>query len=253
MRTSFLVSVALFVTLPGVAAAQRVELDGRSWIAEVSAQAKIEGGSLAGTAFDFEKDLGIDDEPLADLRLSVFTGPSSRLRLAYTYAGFEGDTIIGRTIQFNGTDYPAMTRVVSELDVHYLRLGWIWQPPVIPGKLKVGPVLEAKGFVVEAALRARAATPPLRETETLAIVVPSVGLAIDLSPHPVVGLFAEASGLPLGDRGHVVDAEAGVRITPIKILTIIGGYRFFEVRGEEDSSFAKLRLSGPFVGATVRF
>ena len=36
-------------------------------------------------------------------------------------------------------------------------------------------------------------------------------------------------------------------------FAIIGGYRLFEVRGEEDSSFAKLRLSGPFVGATLRF
>src|SRR3989442_5742702 len=74
---------------------------------EVSARAKIEGGPLPGTEFDFVKDLGIDDEPLPDLRLSIFTGPNSKLRLGYTHAAFEGDTIIGRTIQFNGTDYPA--------------------------------------------------------------------------------------------------------------------------------------------------
>src|SRR5439155_11588982 len=87
----------------------------------------------------------------------------------------------------------------------------IWQLPVIPGKLRVGPVLEAKGFVVEATLKAPATTPPLRETEKFAIALPSIGLAIDWSPHPVVDLFAEVSGLTLGDRGHVVDAEAGVR------------------------------------------
>ena len=136
MRAQLLVSLALFVALPGVAAAQRIELDGRYWIPEVSARAKIEGGPLPGTEFDFVKDLGIDDEPLPDLRLSIFTGPNSKLRLGYTHAAFEGDTIIGRTIQFNGTDYPASTRVVSELDLHYLRLGWIWQLPVIPGKLR---------------------------------------------------------------------------------------------------------------------
>src|SRR3989441_7493801 len=94
---------------------------------------EFELGPLPGTKFDFVKDLGIDDEPLPDLRLSIFTGPNSKLRLGYTHAAFEGDTIIGRTIQFNGTDYPASTRVVSELDLHYLRLGWIWQLPVIPG------------------------------------------------------------------------------------------------------------------------
>jgi len=80
-----------------------------------------------------------------------------------------------------------------------------------------------------------------------------LGLAIDWSPHPVVDLFAEVSGLTLGDRGHVVDAEAGVRVNLTRFFAIIGGYRLFEVRGEEDSSFARLRLSGPFVGATLRF
>src|SRR5947209_753526 len=157
MRAQLLVSLALFVALPGVAAAQRIEMDGRYWL------------------------------------------------------------------------------------------------PVIPGKLRVGPVLEAKGFVVEATLKAPATTPPLRETEKFAIALPSIGLAIDWSPHPVVDLFAEVSGLTLGDRGHVVDAEAGVRVNLTRFFAIIGGYRLFEVRGEEDSSFARLRLSGPFVGATLRF
>jgi hypothetical protein len=253
MLKGLLVGVGLAVVLPGAAAGQRIELDTRYWPAELVAEAKIEGGPLPGTAFDFKKDLGIDDEPLVDLRLAVFTGPNSRLRLAYTRASYEGDTIIGRAVEFNGSTYPAATRVVSELDVHYARLGWIWQLPVIPGKLRVGPVLEAKAFVVGATLEAPATAPALRETERFAIVLPSVGLALDLSLRQAVDLFAEVSGLTLGDLGHVVDAEVGVRISPIKYLTISGGYRFFDVRGEEDKSFARLRLSGPFGGVTVRF
>ena len=247
-------SGALLVAQPSVAAAQHIALDASAWVPAVTAaEAKVEGGTLPGTAFDFKKDLGIDDGPLVDLRLSVFTGPNSKLRLAYTRASYEGDTIIDRTIQFNGSVYPASTRVVSELDLHYARLGWIWQLPVVPTKLRVGPVVEAKAFVVAATLDAPATTPRLRETERLAIVIPSVGLALDLSPHPLVDLFVEASGLTLGDPGRVVDAEAGVRINPIKFLAITGGYRFFEVRGEQDHSFARLQLSGPFVGVTFRF
>jgi hypothetical protein len=248
-----LVSLGLLVALPGGAAAQRLELDARYWVADVSAEAKIEGGELGGTAFDFKRDLGIDDEPLLDLRLSVFTGPSSRLRLAYARPSYEGDAIIGRTIEFNGTVYPAATRVVSELDMHYARLGWNWQLPVIPGKLRVGPLLEAKAFVVDATLEAPAAAPALRETETLAIVIPTVGLALHVSPYPRVDLFAEVSGLTLGDPGHIVDAEAGVRVSLLHFLTITGGYRFLEVRGEENRSFARLRLGGLFAGVVLRF
>lgn len=245
--------MALVVALPGIAVAQRVELEGRAWFPDVTAEAKIEGGSLSGTRLDFAKDLGIDDHPLGDLRLSVFTGPNSRLRLAYTLARYEGDAVIGRAIEFNGTLYPAATRVVSELEVHYVRFGWSWLPSIIPGKLRLGPVLEAKAFVTEARLEAPATTPKLRETERLAIVVPTIGLALDVSPHPVLDVFAEASGLAVGHPGHVVDVEAGVRIKLHTLLTVTGGYRFFEVRGEEDKSFARLRLSGPFVGASLRF
>src|SRR5207247_9696096 len=112
---------------------------------------------------------------------------------------------------------------------------------VTPGELSVGPVREARGCGVEPTLQAPATTPPLTETEKLAIALPSSGLAIDWSPHPVVDLFAEVSGLTLGDRGHVVDAEAGVRVNLSKFFAIIGGYRLSEIRGEQDSSFARLR------------
>ena len=84
-------------------------------------------------------------------------------------------------------------------------------------------------------------------------MIPSAGLALDLSLHPLIDLFAEGSALTLGDRGRVIDAEAGVRVHLVKFLTMIAGYRFFEVRGEEDHSFARLQLSGPFVGVTFRF
>lgn len=250
---SLVVSLGLLLALPGAATAQRLELDARYWAADVVAEAKIEGGPLLGTAFDFKTDLGIDDEPLADLRLALFTGPHSTLRITYTRASYEADTIIGRAIEFNGVTYPAGARVVSELDLHYARLGWLWRLPVIPGKLRVGPILEAKAFVARATLEAPATAPPLQETERFAIVIPTAGLAFDLRPHPRVELFAEVSGLTLGDRGHVVDAEAGARISLVKFLAITGGYRFFDVRGEEDASFARLRLAGPFVGLTVTF
>jgi hypothetical protein len=49
---------------------------------------------------------------------------------------------------------------------------------------------------------------------------------------PRVLKFGEASGLPAGDLGHIVDAEAGVH---------------------DGGDFAKLRLSGPFVGVSLRF
>ncbi len=253
VRNLLLASLVLLTALPGVAAAQFIELEGRVWVPEISARAKIEGGSSAGTTIDFDRDLGIDTEPLPELRLSIFTGPNSRLRLAYTHARWEGNSAIGQAVQFNGTTYPAGARIVSDLDLHYARLGWIWQPWLIPGVLRLGPILEAKAFVAEMTLKAPALVPRLQETEKVSVVIPTVGLAVDFRLFPVVDLFAEASGLTVGHPGHVVDAEAGARLSLFRFLAITGGYRFFEVRGEDNRSFARLRLSGPFLGASIRF
>ena len=50
-----LVSVGLFAALPSVAAAQRIALDASAWVPSVmAAEAKVEGGALPGTAFDFK-------------------------------------------------------------------------------------------------------------------------------------------------------------------------------------------------------
>ena len=199
---------------------------------------------------DFDRDLGIGTEPLPELRLSVFTGPNSRLRLAYTHGRWDGDTVIGQAIEFNGTTYPAGARVVSDLDLHYARLGWIWQPSLIPGVFRLGPIVEAKAFVAEMTLKAPNLVPRLQETERVTLVIPTVGLAADFRLFPLVDLFAEASGLTIGHPGHVVDAEAGARLSVLPFIGVTGGYRFFEVSGGENRSSARLRLSGPFLGVS---
>src|SRR2546427_6688507 len=53
--------------------------------------------------------------------------PRSTLFPYTTLFRSDGDTVIGQAIEFNGTTYPAGARDVSDLDLHYARLGWIWQ------------------------------------------------------------------------------------------------------------------------------
>jgi len=94
-------------------------------------------------------------------------------------------------IEFNGTQFPAGSRVVSDLDLHYARLGWIWQPWLIPERLRLGPVLEAKAFLAEMTLEAPALVPRLKETEHVSVVIPTVGLAADVHGalhHPLLDL-----------------------------------------------------------------
>jgi len=252
LRTVLLAALAVLLT-QGVALGQIVELEGRYWFTDLRATMKAKGGSLPGTDIDVKDDLGLKGEDAPEGRLTFLTGPNSRIRLAYTPLHFEGEKTVGRTITFDGTSFAANSRVATDIDVQYGRIGWIWEPLGIPRVLKFGGILEAKGFLIDATLKNRGVTPESKESATLPLVLPTIGVALDLTLHPAVHLFAEASGLPAGDLGHIVDAEAGLRFLPVPLFSLSAGYRVLDLRAEDSGDFAKVNLSGPFVGASFRF
>lgn len=252
LHTVVLAALAVLL-FQGVAFAELIDLEGRYWFTDLKASIKAKSGSLPGTDIDFGDDLGLESEDAPELRLTFWAGPASRIRLAYSRLHFEGDKTLSRTVTFEGDTFTANQRVVTDLEIHYGRIGWLWQPLAIPGILRFGGLLEAKGFFVEAELETRAVSPRVKENAVFPLVLPTIGLALDVTPHRMFNLFAEASGLPAGDLGHVVDAEVGVRFIPIRFVTISAGYRIFDIRVGDKDDFAKLRISGPFVGASVRF
>jgi hypothetical protein len=254
LRIALPLIACLVTLLPQTPAlAQVVEVEGRYWFADLEGSAQVKGDSLPGTRFDLKNDLGVEDENLPEVRLTFWTGPNSRIRLAYLYGKFEGDTILEQTIQFNGTTFTANSRVESEVEVHYGRLGWAYMFPIVPGIFKVGPLLELKGVFIDAELKADAAGSSVRESAKLPIGFPTIGLMVNLTPHRILEIFGEASGIPFGNLGYVIDAEAGLRVVPVRWLTIGAGYRFLDVRVGDDDDFGKLRLSGPFVSVSARF
>jgi hypothetical protein len=250
------IALAGFIVLfgHGVAAAQLlVELEGRFWFTKLDAAAKVTSNSLPGTSVDLDKDLGVHDEGLPELRLTLSTGLAGKIRLAYLRGDFASDTTLQRSLQFGGTTFTASSRVESDIEFHYGRIGWAWQFPAVPGIFKIGPLVDVKGLVIDASIRNRTAGSSQRESALLPIAFPTAGLMANVTPLTWLDLFAEASGVPFGDLGHVVDAEAGIRVLPFRFFTIAAGYRILDVRVGDNDDFAKVRLSGPFVGASFRF
>jgi len=231
----------------------RVEFEGRYWITDLTAKAKVTESGI-GTGIDFKDDLGLKDENFPDARFTWYTGPNSKLRLAYNQVAYDGDENIERTIEFGGSIYPVGTRVITDLDIKYLRLGWAWQfINIAKGKVKLGTLLEAKGLLMKISVEAPNLIPPIKESVRFRGILPTLGSALDINPHKIVNIFAEVSGIYAGEYGSFLDGEAGVKIIPIKNLSVLGGYRIFYLKAEDDSDFAKLKISGPFVGATLRF
>jgi hypothetical protein len=175
-----------------------LELEGRYWITDLSGKVKV-SETFAGTKIDFKSDLGIKDENFLEARLTWYTGPKSKIRLAYTQNGFEGDENLGRTIEFAGQTYTVGTRVETGVKVSYLRLGWAWQfIDIGNGTVKVGTLLEGKGFWGKVSLEAPDLSTPIKESKNFLFGLPTLGVALDVNPHRVVNIFVEASGLTAG-------------------------------------------------------
>jgi hypothetical protein len=256
MSKKILSVLVVLMFTPCLAFAQKrptFELEGRYWITDLKGNIKVTEAHL-GTDIDLKRDLGIKDENFPEARLTWYTGPKSKIRLAYTQVGFEGDENVDRTIEFRGQTYTIGSRVETDVKVKYLRLGWAWQfIDIGEGTVKLGTLLEVKGVWAKASLEAPDVILPVRESKTFLFGLPTLGVALDINPHKMVNIFGEISGLPAGNYGYMYDAEAGIKLIPVKFLSVIVGYRIFDVKAKDNSDFAKLRFYGPFAGATLRF
>lgn len=256
MLKQLLIIICFLLVTPDFSFAKNdinVEFEGRYWITDLTAEAKVTEDGI-GTEIDFQDDLGLDDKNFPEGRFTWYPGANSRIRVSYTQISYDGDKEIDKTIDFAGETYSIGTRVITDLELKYLRLGWIWQfVNIRNGTFKFGTVLEGKVAWIDASLDAPNEIPPVKESEKLWGGLPTIGVAVDINPHEVVNIFGEISGMTAGKYGYFIDGEAGVRIIPIKNLSIIGGYRIFDIKAKDDPDFAKLRISGFFSGVTLRF
>ena len=52
---------------------------------------------------------------------------------------------------------------------------------------------------------------------------------------------------------HLIEADAYASIVPFPFLRLQGGYRYIDLKVDEDDLIADLDLKGPYVGAQLSF
>ena len=248
LKTFWLILGGLCIVITSSFAGSLIEVEGRYWITDLEGKAKVTT-TAAGTDINLKDDLGVKDEDFPEVRATLSLLGSSKLRLAYTQVGYSGDQNISRTVVFDGQTYSLGVNVDTDIDLQYIRLGWIWEFLNISDKLKISSLIEAKGFVIDASLK----TPVISESENFTGGVPAVGVLVEFQPFKKIGVFAEVSGIDVGSYGYLYDAEIGIKINPIDNFSINAGYRMFDLNFEDDSDYAKLKITGPFFSGEFRF
>lgn len=249
----FLLVAAVVVAGSASAGDPWLDVEARYWVTDISG--KTRASITEGTSFEFdaESDLGLDDENAFEARLTArMPLTNHRFRASYMPIHFEGDRVITKSVTFAGNTYTSGTRVRTDLDIQYGRLGWAWLGLKIPFSdiIKAGPLIEAKGFWTKSTLAASGFSTVDRD---FGLALPTVGLIAEANPTDSVNLFAEASGIPAGKYGHFIEAEGGVRYSPIKYFTVLAGYRYFEIKAEKEPDLAQFTITGPFAGGAFRF
>ncbi|MCX7919175.1 MAG: hypothetical protein N3A72_06125 [bacterium] len=247
--------IILSIVFASFVFAQRIEFEGRYWMPELSGKAQVTESGLVGTEIDLVSDLGFEDQDFPEARITWSPGPRQKIRIALTQFDYDGDKVITRNINFNGETYPAGTRVLSDVELQYARFGWIWNFMPPEEVFKLGLMFEVKGFWIDAALDAPYTVPAISEREEVVVGLPTIGMTAELAPIPMFRLFGEVSGIPKNDYGYCLDAEGGIKVSPLPNVSILGGYRVLDVKGEDDENddFARVKLDGVFFAGSVRF
>src|SRR4051794_36508860 len=169
--------VILLASIAPLFAQTEFELSGRYWDPDNAGRLRVERGGF-GTEIDMERDLGFSKTGFPQGVLSLQHG-RSKLTFRYAPLDYSGDQTVTRTILFRGQQYTVGTRVQSDLEVRHLQLGWAYQfIRAKGGAFRLGPLVEADGFL----MKGRLAAPALNtaEEEKISVGLPTVGVAMDI-------------------------------------------------------------------------
>ena len=176
------IAVVVLGVLPAGQASAEVVFEARQWAPDLSGEIRLDGSNVIDT-IDLTEDLGLQDDEALEGRLLIRPSRRTLIRLGWTPLTMTGEEVISRTISFLGRDFEISSRVASELELEYGRLGFAWQFfSSGDGKYRIGPLVEAKGFRGTATLSALDLPVPASESEEFEAAFASVGLILDLEP-----------------------------------------------------------------------
>ena len=232
----------------------RFQVELRHWFADDLRATTLATGSVSGNALDLVDTVGIEEEGIPEVRFTLLPSSATRIRFGYTRVRFDGGHSVAGTFHFNGTQFGNGAVVSGELKQDYFYLDWTFQPfEMGEDTMRFGFVLGLHGWKSEIKLYNDA--PDVEASKQFDNVFPAVGLALDWNPSRYFTLFVQGSGAHQGSDGWHLDAEGGVKISPVQALAIVLSYRQLDVSNEENASdsFGRWTIRGPFAGVDIRF
>ncbi len=216
----------------------------------------VSGGSLAGSPIDLERDLGFDDSKNLTAEVALQFG-DLRLAAGYLPIKFSGNGTLNRTVNFNGQTYSGSVQTSSDVDINLYDVGLTYNIlnfDDLPVRFQLGPEIAVK--IVDAKLsldgQEDLTGTPLHEEESVTAPIPTIGARVRVGIADYLAVVGRVGYLKYQDNSFL-DADGQVEFSPIPLVGVYGGYRYFDVKVDESDIYLDTQFSGPYAGAFVRF
>jgi outer membrane protein len=246
-----MVAAGILVMAEGAFAASGFEVGvrGAYWFPKLTGNAQTE--TTGDTRFDFKDTLGVGDENLPFGEAFVRFG-NTTLRVGYAQVNFDGEKELTQTVVFNGTTFSATDNVISALDMKMLdgevQFDFL-RPNVGVAGFNIGLLLKVKYVDGKVELRNSTTT----QTKDFKAPIPMIGAAAGVGfLKDMVRVDARAAGIAYSGN-HLYDADAYASFAPLPFIRVQGGYRYIDLKIDQDGTLASFKLRGPYLGAQLSF
>lgn len=205
-----------------------------------------------GTEVDMEDDLGFDDSEELTVEAAIQLG-DFHLSLGYLPLRFSGDGTLTRTVEFEGETFSVGTDVDSDVELELYDLGLTWYLinfDDLPVRVQFGPELSVK--LVEADLSIDDRTSGIGASESVTAPVPTVGVRARVGLSDFIAVSGRVGYIEY-EGNSFLDGDAQLEFSPVPLLGVFAGYRYFDLEVDESDVFLDVTFDGPYGGVFVRF
>ncbi|MDY6881192.1 MAG: hypothetical protein SV686_13165 [Thermodesulfobacteriota bacterium] len=215
-------------------------------------------GTVAGTIegvgqkVNLEDDLNLDDSEEITAEIALQWG-NSRLSVNYLPIRFTGAGTLTVAGEFNGQVFNVDDEVRSGIRIDLYDVGYTYYLinfDDLPTRIQFGAEVAVK--ITDTELTFEDRTAGFVERESITVPIPTLGLRARIALADYLGLTGRI-GYMAYDEHHFLDAEAQVEFSPLPNVGIYAGYRYFDLKIDDEDIFVESEFSGPFAGILVRF
>ena len=235
---------------------RKAEFEVRYWFARPRLSARV-SDTIGGTPVNGLAGIDLDATNMPEPRFAGYITRANKIRVDYLKMSTQGNAgdisvQIPGLDPFFGDSLGLDSLATAKLDIQQLRVGYAFQGFNINNKVRLGPLVEVRGYKFNALVTSPTQAFTAINEEYYAGMV-TAGADIKIAPTPRMEIDSVISAIHLGGLGRVVDVDTSAKWFFHKNVAAQGGYRFLRLQVEDQSNLGELRIHGPFAGIAFRF